>query len=58
MTNDDVYKIFAKFVVKNPTADCRAILRHVIPASGGFGDPDMISLWYSQWVMIRAELAL
>jgi hypothetical protein len=58
VTQDEIYKIFAKFVVGNPTAKADAVVKHVLSASGGFGDPVTISIWYSQWRIIWTELAL
>jgi hypothetical protein len=58
VTQDEVYKIFAKFVVKNPDADYRKVLQHVMPASRGCGNPDVIHQWYNQWRVLWTELAL
>lgn len=58
MTQDEVYKIFAKFVVKNPDATFDVVLKHVMPESRFYGDPNTIHGWYNHWRVLWAELAL
>jgi len=57
MNQDEVYKIFAKFVVKYPDSDYRTVLAHVMIKSGGSGNPDTIHQWYNHWRTLWAELA-
>lgn len=55
---DEVYKIFAGYVVKNPTATFDLVLAYVMIESRGYGDPDTIHQWYNHWRVLWTELAL
>lgn len=58
MTPDEAYKVFAKFVVANPTATVWMVLNHVREAAGTSISSEVIRGWYNHWRVLWQELAL
>lgn len=50
------YAVFSWFIARNTGADSLATIHHVMAATGGSADPNMVAEWWQQWADLRTNL--